>query len=178
MNIHTRIVHTREEAHEAVTRGYAYAQSLLADGKRVKISIGEDDEPISIKQRGFLHAAVLPQIAEQVRVDGERYVVDIWKEYFRKEFLGYRWEMRRPFKFDPKLCRLVQAKRATPFRIRNSTEDLNVRKYSEYIERVIAHAVTEWGVVFHFRAGEREAAQWVRPIAKCKVDQDTGEILA
>lgn len=34
------------------------------------------------------------------------------------------------------------------------------RNYSEYIDKVIAHAASEFGVVFHFRADEREAVRY------------------
>lgn len=165
---HTRIVRTREEAHEAVMQAYVVAKTLIQDGKRVRVSVEEDAEPITIKQRRFLHGPVLSQISEQVRVGGERYVMDIWKEFFRKEFLGDKFVMLKKPRWDKKLCQLVQAKRATPHRVRISTEDLSIKQYSEYIDRVIAHAATEWAVAFVFLAGEREAVQYVRPVAKQK----------
>lgn len=60
-----RIVRTREQAHEAARVVYAIAQDLILDDKPVRITCGEDEDPISVKQRGFLHAAVFPQIEEQ-----------------------------------------------------------------------------------------------------------------
>lgn len=170
---HTRIVSTREEAHEAAMQAYTVARALIQDGKRVRISAEEDSEPITIKQRRFLHGPLLGQISEQVRVGGERYVMDIWKEYFRKEFLGDRFEMRRKPIWDKKLCCLVQSKRATPHRVRNSTEDLSIKQYSDYIDRIISHATVEWSVNFHFLAGEREAVRWVRAVAKQKQEVET-----
>lgn len=149
---HIRIVDCRESAHEAITQAYSVAKALLMDGKRVRISVGEDDEPITVKQRRFLHGPVLSQISEQVRVGGERYVMDIWKEFFRKEFLGSRWDVYK----------LPGAKRATPHKVRNSTEELSVKKYSDYIDRVIAHASTEWNVAFKFIASERDAVRYQR----------------
>ena len=163
----TRVVTTREEAHIAVMQAYGVARALIQDGKRVQISVGEDSDPMTVKQRRFLHGPVLGQISEQVRVGGQRYVMEIWKEYFRKEFLGCRWEVYA----------LPGAKRATPHRVRNSTEELSIKKYSEYIDRVIAHATTEWSVAFKFQVGEREAVRYVRPTSKRVIDQETGEIL-
>lgn len=144
---HSRIASTREEAHAAITQAYQMARSLLADGKRVKISVGEDSDPITVKQRGFLHRAVFPQISEQVRVGGERFVPDVWKEYFRNLFLGSKFVKMGEHVIE----------------IRNSTEDLNVQKYSAYIDRVIAHASTEWHVAFVFDERERESVRYVRP---------------
>lgn len=83
---------------------------------------------------------------------------------------------RKPI-WDKKLGCMVQSKRATPHRVRNSTEDLSIKQYSDYIDRIIARATTEWSVNFHFLVSEREAVRYVRPVAKRKVDETTGEIL-
>lgn len=165
------IVRTREQAHEAVTHGYALAKALLADGKRVSVNIGEDEDPLTVKQRRFYHGVVLMQIAEQVRVEGQRYTMEVWKEYFRKLFLGqggYRYEVRKEPRWDPKQCRLVQPKRAVPVRIRVSTEDLSIKGYSELIDKVIAHAQTDLGVEFHFIDFEREEVRWKPPARKSR----------
>jgi hypothetical protein len=166
---HTRVVTTREEAHQAVMQAYTVARTLIADGKRVRITVGEDCDPITIKQRGFLHGPVMTQISEQVRVGGERYVADIWKRYFKNLILERkpRYEM----------IRMPGAKRATPRRKWWSTEELSIKQYSAFIDEVIAHAVTEWSVNFKFDERERNAVRYVRPVAKRRVDQETGEIL-
>lgn len=170
MNDHyTRVITTREQAHEAAALAYATAKRLLLDGKRVRISFGEDNDPISIKQRCFLHGPVLTQISEQARVVGERYTPGIWKAYFKRLILE-----RKP-KYE--MVKMPGAKRATPRRVWHSTEKLSIKQYSQFIDEVIAHAVSEWSIQFHFLAGEREAVKYVRPVAKCKVDADAGEIL-
>ncbi len=146
-----RIATTREEAHEAVVAGYALAKLLLADGKRVRVTVEEDQDTLSAKQRRFLHGIVLKQVSEQVRgAGGERHVLRIWKEYFRDLFLGSEW----------KTVALPNGQRSAPFEVRCSTEDLGVKDYSEYIDKVIAHATTECGVQFHFRAFEREEVRY------------------
>lgn len=150
MSGNVAIVSTREEAHDAVMRAYVVAKGLIADGKRARITVGEDDDSVSVRQRRFLHGPVLTQISEQVRVDGMRYVTAIWKEYFRNLFLGSRHE-----EFGRTLIEL-----------RNSTEDLGVKAYSEYIDRVIAHATTEWSVAFEFDPNEREAVRYKAPVRK------------
>lgn len=156
------IVRTREEAHQAASFAYSLAQALIRDEKPVRFRVAEDEDDITIRQRGFLHAAVFPQIAEQyVFPDGTRYTADVWKEFFRKRFLPDKWVQRKAIRWDPKLCALVQAKRKTPHAIRQSTEDLGIKAYSEHIDRVIDTAVLELNVVFVFRPNEREGVRYV-----------------
>lgn len=166
------IVRTKEEAHQAATFAYSLAQALIRDEKPVRFRVAEDQDDITARQRGFLHAAVFPQIAEQVVMpDGTRYTADVWKEYFRKRFLPDTWVMRKSIRYDPKLCRLVQAKRATPQPVRKSTEDLGIKAYSEHIDKVIDTAVLELGVVFEFRPNEREGVRYVAKPRKAKTQQ-------
>ncbi|MEY4415389.1 MAG: hypothetical protein RIQ53_2682 [Pseudomonadota bacterium] len=156
------IVRTREEAHQAISHGYALARSIIENGNTARIHVLEDEDELTIRQRGFLHAAVFPQIAEQVTFpDGSRYVADAWKEYFRKRFLPDKFVMEKTLRWDAKLGRTVVAKRRTPQRKRISTEDLGVKRYSKHIDDVIDTAVLEFGVVFVFRANEREAVRYV-----------------
>ncbi len=176
----SRVVSTREQAHAAAMQAYAIAKLLIQDGRRAMISVGEDSDPISIKQRRFLHGVVLVQISEQVRVAGERYTMPIWKEHLRTLFLPDTWVMMRKPKWDKEKRQWVAAKRATPYRVRSSTEDLSVKQYSAYIDKIIQHATLEWNVVFDFDQQEREAVRYVKPVRAPKeiVDQETGEIYA
>lgn len=162
-----RIVNTREQAHDAARMAYQVAQHLIADGKRVRLTAAEDEDDITIRQRAFLHVAVLPQIAEQYTFpDGARYAWQVWKEHFRARFLGDRFVLKAIPRWDAKLGRLVQPKRKTPHRERVSTEDLSIKQYSAYIDRVIDTAVVELGVQFQFVAEEREAVSYVAPKRK------------
>jgi len=144
-----RSVRTREEAHAAISAAYAHAKQLIADGQRVRVQVGPDDDLMSARQRRFLHGPVLTQIAEQAWVGGRQYAMPIWKEHYRAKLLGSAWETVTLPGQEPK-----------PFEVRRSTEDLSTRDYSDYIDLVIADAVTEHGVEFHFREGEREATRW------------------
>lgn len=132
---------------------YTHAQSMLANGEAVELKCGPAEKPIGVKQRGFLHGVVLPQIAEQVYVGEkrERFTAAIWGEFFRKRFIPDRWVMRK----------LPGAKRATPHRERVSSEELGVRRYAEFTDRIIDTAVVEFDVRFEFRDGEREAVRYV-----------------
>ena len=150
---YTRVVTTREQAHFVVKEGYAQAKLLIQDERRVRITVEEDRDSLSARQRNFFHGPVLTQISEQVNVLGVRYVPDMWKEYLCKLFVGYRHERQlRPF-----------AKKKVTVKVRISTEELNDRQYSELIDKAIAHAVTQWGVCFHFIEREREAVRWQAP---------------
>lgn len=153
-----RVAATPEAWRVAATAIYHAGLALVQAGLVAKGTVAEHEDDITAKQRGFLHAAVLPQIAEQVRVGekGERYVAEAWKEYYRKKFLGHKWVMQK----------LPGQKRAVPRKVRISTEDLGIKAYSEYIDRVIADAATEWFVQFRFRADEREAVRYVAPKRK------------
>lgn len=137
-------VETREAAHAAICAGYELAKLLVLDGRRVRIRIEEAEDDITVQQRRFYHGPVLKQVSEQARDDGKRYVQAVWKEYYREKFLGNRWE-------------LVKGK---PVEIRVSTEELGVKAYSEFIDKVVADAATEWGVEFHFDVDQREAVRY------------------
>lgn len=127
---------------DVFVRAYRYAETMLKNGERLRVTVAIDDNDVKHGQRKFLHGVVLKQISEQVRVGetGERYVIDGWKEYYRKLFLPDVWEVYK----------LPGQKRKTPRRVRQSTEDLGVKAYHEFTERVIADAETEWNVDFVF----------------------------
>lgn len=130
-----------------------------------RLVFGEDVEDITIKQRRFLHAAVFPQIAEQVAVDGVRFTSEVWKEFYRRKFLGDRWVSQR----------LPGQKRAVPVKRRVSTEDLDIRQYSEHIDKVIDDAVVEYGVRFDLNPRDREDARWKPSQRKPRAQQQTEE---
>lgn len=147
------VIQTEEGLNAKFRAAYTHAQMMLRNGEAVQLKCGPSDEPISIKQRGFLHGAVLPQIAEQAYVGEkrERYTAEIWREYYHRRFIPDRWVMKK----------LPGAKRATPHRERVSSESLGVQRYSQWIDQIIDSAVVEHGVVFEFREGEREAVRHV-----------------
>jgi hypothetical protein len=153
-----RTAATPEQWRAAATAIFRAGEAMLAAGQLPQVTLAEWEDDITVKQRAFLHAAVFPQIAEQVNANGDRFTADIWKEYYRKLFLGSKWRMQK----------LPGQKRAVPVKVRVSTEDLGIKRYSEHIDKVIAHAATEWGVAFVFRADEREAVRYVAPKRKPK----------
>lgn len=168
---HATMLRVNEMARALVERTLAKQASQKADEDGVLpepdalfIAMGVAERDLTAKQRGFLHAAVLPQIAEQYTFpDGTRYAASVWKEFWRARFLGDRYVMKAVPRWDAKSGQMVQPKRKTPHRQRVSTEDLSIKGYSEYIDKVIDTAALELGVVFEFRADEREAVRYIKP---------------
>lgn len=146
---------TAGAAREHFINAMNVAKCLLDNGEQVLLTVGVAIEPVGIQQRKFFHGPVLTQISEQVRVRGERFTTDVWKEHLKNLILERepKYEMRK----------LPGAKRATPRRVRRSTEELGVRAYAKFIDEVIDYAVLEWGVVFRFEMNEREAVRYVAP---------------
>lgn len=158
---------SRMELHQQVKAIYAAGIVKIADGKPVKVALFEQENDITARQRGFLHAAVLPQIAEQVSVNGVKFTAKVWKEFFKDLFIPDKWDMHRPpFVRDRKTGLLKPSTRAVPVKREKSTEHFGVKRYSDFIDKVIAHAVTEFGVVFVFDEDEREAVRWKLPKRK------------
>jgi hypothetical protein len=124
----------------------------------------EDVRDLTEKQRNFLHGVLFKQLAERmVFPGGKQYSLDDWKELYRqklhphsKDGKGNKWVMRQ----------LPGWKKPTPQKVRVSTEDLSIKQYSEYIDAVIAHAVTTFGMEFDYEPAEREAVRYRRPSTK------------
>jgi len=147
------IIATVEGAREKFKLAMVHAKCLLDNGEWVDLTVAPALDTIGARQRGFLHGAVLPQIAEQVYLGDkrERFTAEVWKEFMRRRFIPDKWVMRK----------LPGAKRATPHRERVSSEQLGVKGYSEFIDKIIDTAIVEYGVVFDFVASEREAVRYV-----------------
>lgn len=147
------VIATEQGAREKFITAMNHAKAMLDNGERVQLSVGPALDPIRAKQRKFLKDIVFGQMAEQIVVGEkrERYTKEIWAEFFRRRFLGDRYEMRK----------LPGAKKATPLRVRNSSEELGVKGYSEYTDRVIDTAIVEYAVIFEFTSAEREEVRHV-----------------
>lgn len=139
------------EAHKVYAgplREILKAHAVAGNATVVEVRTAEDVK--TDKQRRYLHGYVLLTIAREARVNGQQFDMRTWKEWYRATFLG--WKVVT-FK-DPFSGKKVRRRQ------RVSTEDLGVKGYSEYIERVTAHAASELGVEF------RE--EWIDP--------ETGEV--
>lgn len=129
-----------------------------AAGRRLELELRLHEDAKTDRQRKYYHGVVLTTIAQQARPDGRSYPVGVWKEHFRSEYLGFKTITTT----NPLTGRRLRRRQ------RISTEDLGVRAYSKFIDRVSAFAATELGVSF-----PASFDQWER----MRVDPETGEII-
>lgn len=147
------VIQTSEGLRDRFVVAYRHAECLLRNGQAVDLIVRPAERPITALQRAFFHGPVLTQISEQAMDNGQRYVARVWKRYFKTLILERkpRYEM----------VQLPGQKKKTPRRKFWSTEELGPRRYSEFIDEVIAHAVTDWNVQFVFKDREREEVRYV-----------------
>lgn len=139
------------EAHKTLSGPvWSLIKSLAMAGHASVAEIRTAEDVKTDKQRRYLHGYVLMTIARQAAPGGQKFDMKTWKEHFRETFLGYKVVTTK----NPMTGKKVRR------RVRVSTEDLGVKGYSEYIERVTAFAASELGVEFH--------EEWVDP--------ETGEV--
>ena len=128
-----------DQARQAVRAQFLpFVGKLLDAGKRVAITAVEEDDAKSILQRNFYHRCVLVEIAEQAKVNGQQFDMQVWKDYFREKFIGYKWVVMKNPMNGKKLRR----------KVRISSEDFGVKAYSKLIDQVSAFGATELGVTF------------------------------
>lgn len=132
------IIHDAESSHRAAVAAHQLCKRLAAAGKKAHLVAKEAEDDRSVQQNRFYWGVVLTQIAEQARVNGQRYAGEAWHELFKRQFLGYRF----------KKVMVAGRRRKTVSRVLRSTTDLTVRQMSKYLEQVIAFAVTDLNVRF------------------------------
>jgi len=137
----------------------------LEQGRQLVAEFRLLDDDITDKQRAYLHAVVLAEIALYARPGGQQFPMKVWKEHFRKEWLG--------FKTVTNINPITGRKHRT--RVRVSTEDLGITAMAEYIDRIIAYAATELGVVVSEPLPPELRGKRKRDWAP--VDQETGEVM-
>lgn len=151
MNGQTVTLQNEVQGHAAVTAVWHWAKAQISAGRPVDLEARLHEDAKTDKQRRYLHGYVLLTIAREASVNGQKFDLKTWKEWYRATFLGWKTVTYK----NPITGKKVRR------RERVSTEDLGVKGYSEYIERVTAHAATELGVTF--------TEEWVDP--------ETGEVL-
>ena len=163
-------LHNPEQARAVLARqALPWVGEQLKQGRELVAEFRLLDDDITDKQRAYLNGVVLKEIALYARVDGQQFAMEVWKEWYRAEFLGFKTVTHT----DPFTGKRLRR------RVRISTEDLGVRRMAEYIDRVIAHAAKVLGVAVseplppELRPSRRRA----RAIESNHVDADTGEIL-
>ncbi len=166
------VIASEDGAREKFVTAMQHAKTMLMNGESVQLSVGPSVLPISDAQRKLLHGHILRQISEQVEVPifdargvdtgrRTRYVIKTWKRYFKERFLGFKWTQEDKIIYDKKTGRWRPSRKKTPIKTLISTESLGPAKYSKFIDQVIDHAITEYGVDFSFDQEERERARYV-----------------
>lgn len=82
----------------------------------------------NIEQNKLLHA-MLSEIASQAWVNGKQYNAEIWKDFFKREFLG-----------------VVELPNGQVMAV--STSKLKVKAFAEFVQKVEVYAVSELLVCF------------------------------
>jgi hypothetical protein len=158
-------LHEAEQGHEVIAkRAWPWAKEQLRQGRELVAEFRLLDDDITDKQRAYLHAVVLTEIAQQLRPGGQSFPMPVWKEHYRQKFLGFKVVTSiNPF-----------TGKKSRRRVRISTEDLGVRRMAEYIDQIMAD-VAEYGITVseplppELRPGRRKARE--------RIDMETGEVL-
>jgi serine protease inhibitor ecotin len=129
-----------EQAKKAIMGQIApYCKAQWAQGvERLSVTVQPQEDDLSDRQRRYYHGVILTQIAEQARCNAHSFPMKVWKEHFREVYVGYKWVAL----IDPMTGKKKRRK------VRVSSEDFGVRRYSKLIEQVTAFAVTDLGVRF------------------------------
>lgn len=139
-----RIVTDRVQAHQAASQAYALAQAILANGGRARILAEEHEDDRSLQQNRFYWGPCLREIAEQARIEGQRWTAEAWHELFKRMFLGY----------EIKKVHVAGKRRPVVIRRLRSTTGLKVKAMGAYLDKLQAFAATDLGVQFSVRNWE------------------------
>jgi hypothetical protein len=160
-------LHNAQQAHQALSsEAWPFVKGNTMAGRRLVAEFRLLDDAITEEQRGYLHAGVLTQISREAAVNGQRFPMATWKEFYRDRFLGFKVVT----------CINPLNGRKSRRRIRNSTEDLGVKGMAEYIDRVIAHASTDLGLTINPPLTRAVRDSMKRYAKREWVDEETGEI--
>lgn len=147
----------RVELHNAEQGRAVVAQRLLpwigeqiAMGREVEVIARELEDSRSHKQNAFLWGYVLKTISQQAVIGGIGSDEEGWHYYFKRRLLGYRVLKTR----------VPGSKRPSIRRELRSTKDLKVKAMSDYLDKVMATAATEFGVTFKMTRWEDYQGYW------------------
>ena len=106
--------------------------------QRLTVTVEPEDDAKTVQQGRFLWGVVYSEIAHQAVVGGVRYTSDAWHELMKRQFLPRKKVSTQ----------VAGRKRPVVYTTIGTTKGLSVKKMSNFIEQVIAYAVTELGVRF------------------------------
>jgi hypothetical protein len=152
--LHRVELHEPEQARAVLARNMLpWLGEQLKQGRELVLEARLLDDDITAKQRGYLHAVVLTEIAQKLHPGGQRFPMQTWKEHYRAKFLGFDVVSY----IDPFTGKKLRR------RVRKSTEDLGVRGMADYIDQIMAD-VAEYGITIseplppELRPGKRKPA--------------------
>jgi hypothetical protein len=134
-----QVLHNPAQAHQALTQLWATVKNNLVAGHKQVIELRDYEDKKSDQQRRYYHGYVLNEIAKQAVIEGNRYGLGVWKEHFRKLYLG----KKRVKLVDP-----MTGKKSYRYD-RVSSESLGVKGYTRLIEQVTSFAANDLNVKFY-----------------------------
>lgn len=111
----------------------ANAKACNDRGRPLRVIVTEEEERRRLQQNRFYWGAVITRIAEQAWVEGQQFSKEAWHEYYGRMF---------------GVCQDVTLPDGEVVTRRLSTSDMGVGEFTEYCEKVQAHAATTFGVEF------------------------------
>jgi hypothetical protein len=127
------------QAHRALSALFANdikAQTMAGQRLKLTLEIAEDER--TLKQNAFLWGFVYKHISEQAQIAGIGAIAEGWHVFYKRMHLGYRFRKTL----------LPGKKRPSVIRELRSTKGLKVKAMSDYLDKVMAHAATTFGVAF------------------------------
>ena len=97
-----------------------WCKSMMLAGHELVAEFRLVEDSKTDRQRRYYHGVILKQIAQQARPNDQQFPLQVWKEHFRKEYLGFKTVTFT----DPMVGKKSRR------RVRKSTEDLGVKAYA------------------------------------------------
>lgn len=135
---------------------WPWIKAMTIAGNRVTVRAEKEEDQRSLQQLKFYWKACLEQISQQATLGGVGFQKEGWHWYMKRKFLGYKF----------KKVQIPGNKRVSVIKELRSTRGLSVKKMSDYLDKVQAHAAQDLGVEFTVR----DWTKWAN------VDPETGEI--
>jgi hypothetical protein len=133
------VLHNLAHAQKVMPKFLADVKSALEAGTKQVIESRDYDDGVSDQQRRYYHGYILEEISKQARVNGIQHAMPVWKEWFRKTYLG----SKRIKTINP------MTGKKSYYLQRVSSEDLGVRGYNRLINLVTDYATLELDVNFY-----------------------------
>lgn len=125
---------------EALRRAHAViARAAPAHWERkqpLRLSLTSQEQTNTTAQKRYWNGPILDAIAAQARWNGKQFPKEFWKEYYRRRYL-LRDEFTTP---DGEILPLYWSTADSKF---------SVRMMADFLDKVFAEAVSDWGVIFN-----------------------------